>query len=1434
MGENLILIKRNGNRVPLQSRHTATAVTSARQNWTLNGDDTVDITVESPFRQSYEIGDKINIFGRDYTLNRLPKPKKTGMHEFQYSLQFEGVQYDLIRATYDVTIDTTNNTLQDVQGDSLTGNLRRFLTVLIANANRVFPGKWRLGSCPDTANDVTLSFGENDNCLSVLQSILGKFDESLFFDISVSGGVYVLNILSTSRTMPFTLEFGKNKGLYMLSRDNVSSANIVTRLKVYGSTSNITSKYRADRLCLPGKTKGQSFIEKAAAVAKYGVFEGRKHFDIKPTFTGHVQAVGASVFEFIDPTITFDLNLKDANGNTVYLLDGVAAKVHFNSGNLAGYEFEIAKYDHATHKVTLRKFTDDRGETFPSETKAAFQFKGANGSTPGDEYKILDIALPQDLINAAEAKLLEAGNKYYDQNAQPKVQYSVSVTTAFIEKNFATDAGIVNVFVPGDYVPIKDPDIDVDKAIRIKSITRNVLDPYEYSLTISDTVTTTVTNRVLSELIDIEKVLTINNLKDPARARANWRSSREVLDMVFDPEGDYYTDKIKPNSIDTLALSVGAKSMQFGLTNTVFQPNFQGNPQLFKWQGGVLTHYTINEETAVSWVLGDGQQTLSPDNQAFYIYARCNKSGQDGSIQITREQRKVDSDQNYFWFWIGVVNSVDPDIKARSVALTYGFTMINGRFIKTGRIESADGETYFDLDNGEIGGRIVFNSNGGEKTLEELGKEALESKDFINNTLPGLLAGIQSQLDGVIEQWFYTVDPSPLNTSPEDTPNEPTAEWVNADTESNSTAEREKHLGDLYYNTTTGKVWRYVKETYPVPPPFPGAVTGRRTRYVWVELEDTELAQALSLAKDALDAANSKARIFTSTPYTPYSVGDLWVQGASGDIMRCKTARDSGSYTSSDWEPASKYTDDSGLNNFINGSYNSTINNLTNQIDGKIETWFQVSDPSASWTTDAVREKHVGDMWYNSNTKLLKCYRKFTATISNKVTSFFDWQTIEDATAVAAYEAASKAQVTADGKRQVFVDTPYPPYDIGDLWVDGKVLRRCITAKASGQSYNVNDWVLAVEYDNTKTTIDGGIVTSGTIQVAGDNKSILAGITGQGTTADSIRFWAGASFENRKTAPYRVMQDGAVVMTKATVEGIIKALSGTIANWEMVGNVIQSIQKFNETTAAIRLNSETGQILCGDSVILDAQGVSMLSDGYSKLRILNGSVGDYSEYILKNSASVSKQFPQTCPIYFPVGGYQNARPIGALNKSLLLGFMDKNSTININTFGFSFTVPKHRDNANATVKASVVAPTMQLYLKRDGIVVKTYSCDIYGVSYDQGEIVSKSANGSTFLITDGLEGVYTIEMSLPGVSFTASNSGSAYDISVSYSLNASFTRGNYKRTILGNDGLLAGWQNGAMLMNNDVFVVQFGSYGLKISPIGIQKTSNGGEIWTSV
>lgn len=1317
MGANIIITKPNGSRVPMESRATATAITAAKQTWALNAEDTIAITVVSPFPQSYGIGDVITVFGRDYRLNRLPKVSKTGMQEYQYDLEFEGIQYDLMRVTYDVNINTTNNQLQDIQGDSLTGDLKRFMGVLISNANRVFPGKWALGVCPETDGDNTLTFSESDNCLSVLQTLCSEDKFGVEFEIERVNGVYVINIKKTiGQTLPFVLEYGKGKGLYSISRENVSSSNIVTRLKVYGSTENITSKYRADRLCMFGKDKASSYIEKADAVAKYGIFEGRKNFDIKPTFTGKVSSVvDGDVLSFIDTSFPFDINAKNASGETLYLISGVSAKVHFNSGNLAGYEFEVHAYDHATRKFTLVKQTDDRGNVFPSETSPAFQI-GKN-----DTYKVLDIAYSRDIQESAEKKLAEEGNKYYDQNSQPKVQYAVNVTKAFIEKKLALSDGITNVFAPGDYLPIKDDEIGVDKSIRIKSFTRNVLDPYDYSLTISDTQTKgDITTRVISDLVDIDKVLTINNLKDPAQARANWRSSREVLNMVFDPEtGGYYKDKITPESVDTMMLSVGAKSMQFGLINTVFEPNFQGNPNLFKWKGGVLTHYTIDPDKARSWVLADGTTALQQD-VPYYIYAVCNRDNSSGTMSISATQHKVEESPNVYFFLIGILGSIDADTKVRAISLTYGFTTINGRFIKTGRIESADGTTYFDLDQSEIGGRIVFTQNGQEKTLEELGNEAMESKDFINNTLPGILDEIKAQLDGQIEQHFYQIDPSPLSTAPGAEDGVPNSGWTDANT-------KENHLGDLYYNTTSGKVWRYVKIQWL---PKPGYAPG--TFYVWQELQDSELAQAIAIANEALELGKEKNRIFTSTPVTPYDVGDLWVQGATGDIMRCKTARESGAFTSSDWEKASKYTDDSALKNFINGDFANAIDTMTEQIDGKIETWFQTSDPASNWTTNAEKAKHVGDMWYNSSTKLLKCYRKTFRFVNGSASVVYVWHTIEDKKAIDAYDAASKAQDTADGKRRVFVAQPYPPYDVGDLWVDGKELRRCITARASG-SWNTNDWVVAVYYDNTQTTIDGGIVTSGTIQVAGDNKSILAGITGNGTASDSIRFWAGASFENRKSAPFRVMQDGSVVMSKAQVEGVINAISGSIGGFRIQqGQIGYGGSDEQDTTNGlalfrdfIRFNNGKQRVLLGC--------LSSLGYPYNGYLSLTDNMGTTLELHHKNPSTSDANVEHW---YHPkaLGVYGNQYNIGKV-AAFENGYIGQAYT-DIIELWFAIT-QKFHFTANTTKYLNVKLPTLAQVNKQTNNVPTIFDIEIVCDRNMGNRIRVSPQSGCTLYNNDG-------------------------------------------------------------------------------------------------
>lgn len=1114
--EQIIIKKPDGTEIPLFSRKNVSSVSKANQKTALLSDDVVSITVSSALPLDLDIGCVLILYGKPYKLNQLPEPAKEGERRYTYELRFEGLQYDLIDVHYHLP--------EDAYGETYYSDLAGHLQVLMWNINRIFPGKWVLGTYPENTEYKNIT-NSGKNCLQVAQELCS--DYGVEFEITTDGTTYTLNIKEkVGITHTFTLRYGRGKGLYRLERKNVNNAGIVTRLYVYGGTENLGRNYGHTRLCLPGTTRLTSYIEDEAAIALYGVKEGEKTYDIKPQRIGTVTALGEDVITFADSTM-FDLNAKDADRkSTKYLIDGTSAKIKFESGGLAGYEFDLHSYDHATKTFVINKFQDENGSVFPSETSAAFQI------AVGDKYSISDIQLPDEYIDEAEEELEEEGSKYLPTVSQPQVSYKLELTEGFFTSLFGDEVETEILHV-GDFIPIEDEQIGVNKAVRITQIERDLLKPHSYDITLSDTITKTTTVRVWNELQEINEVIQINKLADPAKARRRWKATQELLNMVFDPEGDYYSEKIKPLSIETQMLSVGAKSTQFTLQNITFQPNYGGNANTLYVSNGLLVHYAIDPDGLKYWVLEGATYSGLTSATAYYIYAKCPTNGTAGNIILSETAKAVDSEAGYYNFLIGVLNSVVTDEggknPGRLVSLTYGSSTINGRFIRTGRIESNAGSCYFDLDNNEIGGVIKFVKNDGSTgNVSDVDDKADEVKDYINNTLPGILNEMQSQLDGQIEQFFYEYDPT--------TSNAPAKDWT-------TTQLKEEHLGDLFYNTTTGKVFRWVKN---------GNV------YSWQELQDSEVAQALALANDALALAGTKRRIFVSTPTTPYDVGDLWVQGSTGDIMRCRTARASGNYNAADWVKACKYTDDSGLTNFINNSFNPKVTDLTNQIDGKIESWFQTSDPASAWTTTALKKKHVGDMWYSSTTKLLKRY-----------SSSYAWTTIEDQKAIDAYEAASKAQDTADGKRRVFVSTPKPPYDIGDLWLTGGkadgILKRCITARASG-SYVANDWVEAVYYDNTKTTIDGGIVTAGTVQLAGNDQSIKAGITGEGTADTSVRFWAGASKSNRATAPYRVLQDGSFVATKGTITGTIYANAGTIGGFAIASGRIGVASSSGATT----------------------------------------------------------------------------------------------------------------------------------------------------------------------------------------------------------------------------------------------------------------------------
>lgn len=523
-------------------------VTEATQNTSIGGEDVITIVVKSSVVLDLRIGDSIVINSKTYKLNRLPEPKKTGDRMLVYNISMEGSKYDLLRVIFDLTIDTTSGALQDVSSNYLTGNIGLFGRVLIANANRVFAGKWTLGEYPDTEIK-TLSFIETDNCLLAVNKIAEEFDTGI--QIEESGGFFTLHFRETGDPIPATFRYGLEKGVYELSRQNVSTSNIVTRLKVYGSTRNITHSYRSSRLCLPNKLKSQSFIQEQGPVDAFGIWEGTKLFDdIYPTREGTVsqvefltereledppvepeegEEITAVNTSFVDSQMDFDLNEKREDGSTVYLLPGLSAKVHFQTGNLAGYEFEVLSYNHSEKKFVLKSFFDERGLAIPSETEPAFQYKD------GDTYKLLDIALPQSYVDEAEQKLLQKGQEVYPKVSQPLVQYSLELGPEYLKILYQ---GAPSTLKPGDLIYVVDEDIEVDKHIKIQSFTRDLLKPYSYSnVIISDTEAESVIARLLGE---------VNKLNDATESL----SRNTSLDMYRNNEllRGQFLSKVRPDT----------------------------------------------------------------------------------------------------------------------------------------------------------------------------------------------------------------------------------------------------------------------------------------------------------------------------------------------------------------------------------------------------------------------------------------------------------------------------------------------------------------------------------------------------------------------------------------------------------------------------------------------------------------------------------------------------------------------------------------------------------------------------------------------------------------------------------------------------------------------------------------------------------------------
>ena len=721
------------------------------------GVDTVSLSIVTTQLISFQKGDKIIVDGDEYFIRTTVNRNRLSEDYYVYEPVFFGVMYDLMKTLYR---NTDANGMSDSSVFDLTYTLKEFVRVIINNLNRDYLGVWSFDElgCPDT-EAMTVPF-DKQNCLQVLQTLCGKDYFDIDFRITQGSGHRTIHIghfgdVITPPGGATHFEWGKGNGLYQLREEKIDDKAIKTRLWVEGGSQNISSSYRnyAGKLQLPYPQRlnknphtlkdgtviaansqtiglasdGCRYFEDAELAAALGSDEDAIEYEnIYPKRTGTVTSLWYDLVDgdlvldinsFIDNTMDFDLSELDAGGNTKYLIDGVTAKITFVSGRLAGQQFELSAsegYTHSTKRFKLIPYTDERGLTIPTADNEAFRI------AVGDKYKITDIILPQSYVDDAEEELWYEGKQYFDTIKQARCKYTMTLDRMYFLEQTPSDQTMC-VFKVGDYAPVKDTRFNLEKNIRIIKVQRNLLLDQDYTVTLSDTHTIDIITQTVVDVAQHEVIIRTNHLKDLIKARRSWRTTEELLSMVFDVEGHYYSEKIKPLSIETSMLEVGAKSQQFVLTGVVFAANYNSNPNRFYASSGVLSHLTIDDTNIRSWNMGTAEFTLQ-DTGGYYLYAKCPKSGANGVWYLTQDQiiAEPDSDPSHWYFQVGVVGTLHSDDLWRDFATTYGFTRINGRAITTGRIESSGGGyTYFDLDEGEIGGNIKILSGSGYENLSD-------------------------------------------------------------------------------------------------------------------------------------------------------------------------------------------------------------------------------------------------------------------------------------------------------------------------------------------------------------------------------------------------------------------------------------------------------------------------------------------------------------------------------------------------------------------------------------------------------------------------------------------------------------------------------------------------------------------------------------------
>lgn len=361
------------------------------------------------------------------------------------------------------------------------------------------------------------------------------------------------------------------------------------------------------------------------------------------------------------------------------------------------------------------------------------------------------------------------------------------------------------------------------------------------------------------------------------------------------------------------------------------------------------------------------------------------------------------------------------------------------------------------------------------------------------------------------------------------------------------------------------------------------------------ELTDrVDLCDTVSIFYPALGVMRSEAKCIRTKwdcikeKYIETEFGDVvksledTVAGNTAEIAQTKASVNSVYISSKEYTDAVKATLD------------DEIDDLQDQIDGNITTWYYNYAPTTSnlpaseWTTDEEKQKHSGDLFYDNTTQF--CYRWTYQS------GAWTWVLIQDTGIAQALAAAQAAQDTADNKRRIFLAEPIPPYDEGDLWIiDDNNISVCRTSRASG-NFDSDDWgsaVDAIDNDTMQSALEDAI-----------NASTLL-ITG--STGGNVVLMRNIDSEGNYTTPYEI-----VIFDTAPNQPQDLAHAWHVWRWNMGGLAYSSEGYSGKFTTAITADGQ---------IVADFITTGTLNAGAITVQGLKASMFEGQEIDLGGSAN---------------------------------------------------------------------------------------------------------------------------------------------------------------------------------------------------------------------